>query len=119
MTQHAGLSLERWRQFSLDQQILMIGNEMHRASKMFAEADRARLRSCYERVLALVDLTVEAQPRRGLRRELLRWREVLAGLYLEEPGDPIGHRAALRCLLFFSPEAAKQVPFVAPHEVLG
>lgn len=90
MAQHAGLTLERWRQFSLDQQILMIGNEMHRASKMFAEADRARLGSCYERVLALVDLTVEAQPKRTFRRELLRWREVVAGLYLASPGNPEG-----------------------------
>lgn len=119
MAQHAGLTLERWRQFSLDQQVLMIGNEMHRASKMFAAADRERLASCYERVLALVDLTVEAQSKRTFRRELLRWREVVAGLYLEEPGNPTGHRAALRCLLFFTPEAAKQVPLVAPLGVLG
>ncbi len=30
MPQHSSLSPERWAQFNLDQQILMIGNEMNR-----------------------------------------------------------------------------------------
>jgi hypothetical protein len=56
--QHGSLTPERRSQFSLDQRILMIGNEMHRCSKLFAPEDRARLRSGYERVLRLTDLTV-------------------------------------------------------------
>jgi len=51
--------------FSLDQQILMIGNEMNRAAKLLATADRERLRSCYERVLRLTDLTVATRPGPG------------------------------------------------------
>lgn len=54
MTQHASLSPERWAAFSLDQQILMIGNEMNRGM----------------------------------------------------------HTAAFRALLFFTPAAAQQIPFV-------
>ena len=40
MTQHASLTPERWARFSLDQQVLMIANEMHRASALQAAADR-------------------------------------------------------------------------------
>src|SRR3989449_11634574 len=42
MNQHAGLSPERWAAFSLDQQVLMIANEMNRAAKLMAPADRER-----------------------------------------------------------------------------
>ncbi len=78
MTQHASLSPERWSAFNLDQQILMIGNEMLRASRLMKPEDSANLRFSYERVLRLVDLTVEVNPRPTLRRELLRWRDVIA-----------------------------------------
>jgi hypothetical protein len=43
MTQHASLSAARWSFFSLDQQILMIGNEMNRATRLVRPADRASL----------------------------------------------------------------------------
>lgn len=112
MTQHAGLSADRWAAFTLEQQILMIGNEMHRASKlMTVEMSRSRLLS-YERVLRLVDLTVEVNERRGLRRELLRWRDLVAELYIRPDADPAAHRAALRCLLLMTPGSAQQIPFV-------
>jgi len=68
VTQHATLTPERWTTFSLDQQILMIANEMNRASKLFGAEDRDLLKGCYERVLRLTDLTIEA---RGLEPALL------------------------------------------------
>jgi hypothetical protein len=40
MTQHASLSPERWAAFSRDQQILMIGNEMNRATRLLRLGDR-------------------------------------------------------------------------------
>jgi len=63
MSQHAGLSPERCAAFSLDQQVLMIANEMNRAAKLMAPADRERLRSAYERILQLADLTVQVAGR--------------------------------------------------------
>lgn len=108
-TQHASLSAERWSGFNLDQQILMIGNEMNRARGLLAHRDWARVRSCYERVLQLVDLTVGVQSRRHLRRELLRWRDLIAQLYLSaEPGRE-EHDASFKCLLRFTPAASKQI----------
>ena len=115
MTQHAGLGEERWADFELDQQLLMIGNEMNRASRAVARMDVEALRRGYERVLRLVDLTVAAAPRPALRRELLRWREVLAGLYLEPAPDAPAHRTAFRTLLLMSPGASRQVRHLVPH----
>ena len=109
MTQHASLSPERWARFDLAQQILQIGAEMQRALK-FLRAERSlQRRACYERAMALVDLTVEVQANPGLRRELLRWRGVAAELYLRDEADPRAHRQALRVLLRLHPESAKQV----------
>jgi|CXWL01.1.fsa_nt_gi hypothetical protein len=111
--QHGSLSLERWRTFAVDQQILMIANELNRAAKLAGAANRDRLRNGYERALALTDLTVQAGPRPGLLRELLRWRDLLAALYLGAELDAPAHRALLRALLRLHPTAAAQIPFVA------
>jgi hypothetical protein len=112
MTQHASLSPERWAQFSLDQQILMIGNEMNRGKGALKSRDLAGLRLSYERVLRLVDLTVEVQNRSSLRRELLRWRDLVALLYISPEPSAEDHRDAFRSLLLFTPVAAQQIPYV-------
>src|SRR5206468_9097111 len=110
MAQHASLAPDRWAAFSLDQQILMIGNEMNRAGKLGAPADDDRRRASYERVLNLTDLTILVQDRRTLRRELLRWRDLIAELYISTRGEPERHARAFRVLLQLTPEAAKQIP---------
>jgi len=112
MTQHSALSPERWAGFPLDQQILMIGNEMNRAAGLMAPKDAARRQNAYVRVLQLTDLTIGTRPRPGLLRELLRWRDVIAALYLRAEGDPETHREAFRCLLRFTPVAARQIPLL-------
>lgn len=111
-TQHAGLSVERWAAFDLDRQILMIGNEMNRASRHVEKHEIDSLRRAYERVLRLVDLTVETRPRRGLRRELLRWRDLIAALYVAPEPSSAAHRQAFRSLLQLTPTSARQIPHV-------
>ena len=113
MTQHASLSPERWASFSLDQQILMIGNEMNRAGKLMGPQDVDRRSSAYERVLNLTDLTVRVQHKKTFRRELLRWRDLVAELYIAENPDPVRHAATFRLLLRFTPEASKQIVTIA------
>lgn len=110
MTQHASLTAERWVELDRDRQLLSIANEMNRASKLFAAGDRERLANAYERVLRLADLTVEVQPSRSLRRELLRWRELAGAVYLEPDAD--AHRELFRALLLLTPACAKQLPYV-------
>jgi hypothetical protein len=109
---HGSLSPQRWAQFTRDQQLMMIANEMNRASKLMAPEDRERLKSAYARVLQLTDLTVAVRQERGLRKELLRWRDLVARLWLGPDGDADAHRQAFRALLLFSYETAKQIPFV-------
>jgi hypothetical protein len=111
-TQHASLSEERWSRFTLDQQILMIGNEMNRAAKFMESADTAHLENCYERVLNLTDLTIHVNPKPTLRRELLRWRDLIAQLYVSDKPDAKAHRAAFKVLLTFTKEASKQRQYV-------
>lgn len=109
MSQHSGLTAERWRSFSEAQRILMVGNEMNRAARLMGAADRASRQLAYERVLRLVDLTVAVAERRASRRELLRWRDLVAELYLDGTPQPGLHRAAFRVLLRHTPVSAAQV----------
>jgi hypothetical protein len=110
VSQHASLSAERWSSYGRDRQILMIANEINRAARLFGAADGERLAHAYERVLRLADLTIEVQRGRALRRELLRWRELAGGVYLEP--DEQRHRALFRALLLLTPASAKQLPFL-------
>ena len=117
MTQQSNLSEERWSGFGLDQQILMIANEMNRASSLLRSGDIVRTKNCYERVLQLTDLTVGVQTKSTLRRELLRWRDLIAQLYVEDTARPKEHRQAFRCLLYFTREAARQIPYLALQQI--
>ena len=40
MSQHAGLDVERWSAFDVDQQVLMIANELNRVSGPLLAATR-------------------------------------------------------------------------------
>jgi hypothetical protein len=112
MTQHAGLSADRWRSFGKDQQLLMVANEMSRATGLLDPADHARLCNSYERVLRLADLTIEVNAQPTFRRELLRWRDLVAELYVATEASAERHAAAFRALLLLSPVTARQIPFV-------
>jgi hypothetical protein len=109
MAQHASLTLERWLRFSHDQRILMIANELHRAGKLTDPGDRERRANAYERVLALTDLTIQAPSRPAVRRELLRWRDLVAAVYLQPQADVAAHAALWTCLLRFTPDASRQL----------
>jgi hypothetical protein len=112
VTQHGSLTPERWRAFARDQQLMMIANEMNRASRLVRPDDLASFRRCYERILRLVDLTVEVNAARTLRRELLRWRELAAELFLAPDPSAEKHRLLFRALLQLTPATARQIPFV-------
>jgi hypothetical protein len=110
--QHSGMSPERWAGYPRGQQLLMIANEMNRASKLLGDADRERLRGCHERVLALANLTIQVTESRSLRRELLRWRELVAEQYVRPVPDPLAHASIFRALLQLHPDAWKQLEHV-------
>jgi hypothetical protein len=107
--QHRGLSAERWLQYPFSTQVLMIANEMNRASALLAGSALPQARGCYERVLQLTDLTVAAAATSARRRELLRWRDLVAAEFISPSPDLDAHRRAFRALLLMTPESAKQV----------
>ncbi|MBL8857779.1 MAG: hypothetical protein JNL28_04645 [Planctomycetes bacterium] len=112
MSQHAELTPERWSQFDRTQQILQVAVEMHRARRSLDPDKMAGLRFAYERVLRLTDLTIQVQTHRSLRHELLRWRDVIAELYLRDAPDRETHEIALRVLLRLDPGASPQVQYL-------
>lgn len=112
MTQHANLTTERWGRFQHSQRVLMIANEMNRATRLMEHSDVTSRRLAYERVLRLVDLTVAVAERPSVRRELLRWRDLVAVLFVEEAARPDAHRAALRVLLQQTPTSAAQISYL-------
>jgi hypothetical protein len=113
VTQHDTLDADRWYRFDLDQQVLMIGNEMNRiAAAIESGRIEARQRG-YERVLRLTDLTARGRVGSTFRRELLRWRDLAAALYVTDASDADAHRAAFRALLRLTPAASKQIPLLA------
>lgn len=113
MTQHDGLDAERWSRFDLDQQVLMIGNEMNRLAAAIDSGRQDALRRGYERVLRLTDLTATGRVPTTFRKELLRWRDLAAELYLSERPDAAAHRAAFRALLRLRSASAKQIALLS------
>jgi len=113
VTQHSTLGLERWSRFTADQQLLMIGNEMNRTSKLLADDMTESRRLGYERVLRLTDLTIASANRSAFRREVLRWRDLAARLFISSDPEPDAHRSALRALLLMHPVAARQIPLLS------
>jgi len=106
---HSELTVERWARFTLPQQILQIAAEMHRARVSFGASDAVYLRSCYERALRLLDLTLELPMRDALRRELSSWRWFVTELKSSDEMDAIAHGLALRTLLQTNPETIQHV----------
>lgn len=114
MTQHAELTAERWARFGLEQQLVQIAVELERGRSSLRADRQDALRLGYERVLRLLDLTVRVNPGRSLRRELLRWRDLVAELYVAAAPDTAAHRAATRLLLQLHPGAAGLIPSLEP-----
>jgi len=112
MSQHSELTPERWSKFTLGQQILQIGVELQRGLSALRPDRLESLRHGYERVLRLIDLTVQTNSGLSLRRELLRLREVIGELYLREEPDSALHRSALVVALQLHPDSAPQVEYL-------
>jgi hypothetical protein len=78
---------EKWRRFSVEQQILMIGSEFARAKNLLRDHVDAEVVQCYERAMELLDLCTTDPKWRPRLRELLRFRELLGEVYIAVPDD--------------------------------
>ena len=80
---HKGLGDGRWFNFSIYEQLGNIGSEFERAARAFERGDYERFEKAFERMLELLDLTVE-DPKWRTRhrlRELLRLREEVCDVF--------------------------------------
>lgn len=102
---HKSLTPEKWRQLTFGRQLMMIATELFRARKWIEQGRRDEILGCYERALELVDLTVSVQTRRNAVRELLRFRELLAGGFLLPPDLPELNQTLYSVILTLSPES--------------
>lgn len=93
----------------------MIANELNRASKLLVPENLSRFGTSLKRMLRLVDLTIETRPRRALCRELLRWRDLVATLYISE-GIPLRkYQDVFYAFLRLIPTTSQQIPNLLPN----
>jgi hypothetical protein len=80
---HKELAGGRWFTFSISEQLGNVGSEFERAARAFEQGDRDRFEKAFERMLELLDLTVEDPKwRTACRlRELLRLREEVCDVF--------------------------------------
>jgi hypothetical protein len=83
---HKDLAM-RWHEFPRSQQILAIASELQRATHFVKEKDDVEAKNAYERAFELLDLTIDVSSATAERHELLRFREMLGYLYLNEPAN--------------------------------
>ena len=104
---HQGLTVERWRVFPWDQRILHMVSELNRAAHWIRKGDEGLADDSIERVLELVDLSIEAgfsQKPVSFLKEFLRWRELLAGFYKNTAAMPYREfRTLLKALIDLDP----------------
>lgn len=106
LLQHKNLTLEKWSRYPRAQQVVMIANELNRAKNWIDKKSIGEVNSCYERALELTDLTTADSKWQGnARREIRRFREVLAALYLDSEKDAVLNTRLYRLLLQTVPEA--------------
>lgn len=80
---HKSLGDGRWFTFSIYEQLGNVGSEFERAARAFEKGDHDRFEKAFERMLELLDLTIEDPKWRThcRLRELLRVREEVCDVF--------------------------------------
>ena len=82
LTHHKDLTVSKWSQFSLAEQLANVGAEVGRVIKWRGK-DKKNTRLAFERALELVDLTIADPENKGRLKEICRMREMLVDWYLD------------------------------------
>jgi len=85
------------------QQLLMIANELNRAQNALEKGDTGNAVHAWERAFELTDLTVEDKKNSRLRRELLRFREMMGENFISH--DALFNKALMNGLIQLDPAA--------------
>jgi len=106
LRQHKNLTLEKWSAYPKGQQVLMIANELNRAGNWIDKEATEEVNNCYERALELTDLTTSDGKWQGnARREMRRFRQMLAIQYTNLQKDALVNRQLYNLLIQTVPEA--------------
>jgi hypothetical protein len=79
---HKTLNLERWRKFSLAEQLGNVGSEVGRLISAKKKGDEKLSNSAFERAVELIDLTIMDKKHNKRLREIGRLREVFIDAFL-------------------------------------
>lgn len=106
---HGGLG-ERWKTFSLLEQLANVGSEVDRAIRAHESRNAARFDGALARALELFDLTA-ADPRwhGARRREILRGREEFCRVFFDPSVDSRSSSGLRRYFLHFAAAANRRV----------
>lgn len=74
---HKGLTKKRWYSFSFYQQMSNVGSEVERAINWKKKNNQQYSQLAFERMLELLDLTINDKKNKNRLKELCRLREVL------------------------------------------
>ena len=78
---HKDISADRWSELTLEEQLGNVGSEVSRLMNWQSKDDKIQSERAFERLLELMDLTINDQRWTSCRRELTRTREVLCDAY--------------------------------------
>src|SRR3989338_2910309 len=88
---HQNLSEGRWFEMSLAEQLGNVGSEVERAIRWRKKGDSEQSQKAFDRMLELLDLTLNDRRWRGARlRELARLREELCRILTDDDEDTSG-----------------------------
>jgi len=80
--QHKQLALGRWKELTFIEQMANIGSEVERTIRWKSKGNQDYSRQAFERVLELLDLSIDSTRNTPRLRELARLREVLSDYFV-------------------------------------
>lgn len=101
---HKGMTIDKWRSYPIEQQILMIGSEFARAKNFIINKNIQEVRNCYERAFELLDLCCYDPKWRRRLKELCRFREHAGTVYIQDWQNLELNQMLFRCLLLWHPK---------------
>ncbi len=79
---HTSLTIERWSRFSLLEQLANVGSDVERTIQWKKRGNLEYSQNAFERVLELLDFTIEDPKNKKRLREILRVREALIDYFM-------------------------------------
>ncbi|NLX12624.1 MAG: hypothetical protein GXY44_03085 [Phycisphaerales bacterium] len=98
---HKNLDQTSWSRYPACKRIIMIVNELQRASNCIEHNDLAAFRECYERAFELIDLEISNRRNHSALREMFRLREIMGETYLSDAPNIETNRMFLSAVLSF------------------